>query len=73
MGRIKEPSTYAGIAALLAVIFGLDIAPESVELILVALASVASALAMLLKERGKQPKDLQLNVKSESGRYKDYK
>lgn len=53
--RMKEPSTYAGLAVVMggAYVFGLD--PTGWEAVFAALASVAGVVAMLVKEKGPTP------------------
>lgn len=46
--RLKEPSTWAGIAGL-AVLFGVD--PEKANLIVQAIGGVAAALAVIIPEK----------------------
>ena len=49
--RLKEPSTYAGIAAFLASIGALGFSEYEWNQIFAAVAAVAAALAVVIKER----------------------
>lgn len=50
LDRAREPSSYAGLAALLGII-GVQFAPEQMTVIINAATGVAALLAMLLKDR----------------------
>lgn len=50
VNRLKEPSTYAGLAALLPAL-GLTVSPDKFGAISAALAAVFAAVAMFLPER----------------------
>ena len=53
LARLSEPSTWAGLAALAAVL-GANITPAGAEGIVQGGAALASVLAMLLPEKGGQ-------------------
>lgn len=53
LARLKEPSTYAGFAAL-ASVFGVNFAPVELQGMSMIGAAVAAVLAMFLPERGKR-------------------
>jgi hypothetical protein len=50
LARLREPSTYAGIAVLLG-LFGVQVAPELMQGAIQAATAVAALAAMLLGER----------------------
>ena len=52
LSRLREPSTYAGIAAMLAA-FGITVPSDLYQSIAGALTGVAGLVAVLLRERGK--------------------
>ena len=53
--RLKEPSTYAGFAAVLGGAYVLGLDPTGWEAIFAAITAVAGVIAMLLKERPALP------------------
>lgn len=48
--RLKEPSTWAGIAIILA-LFGVDLAPEQSQVIVQSGAGIGALLAIILGEK----------------------
>ena len=50
--RLKEPSTYAGIASIIG-LFGIHVAPETWTAIIAVLTAVAGLLAIVLPEKVK--------------------
>ena len=50
LARLREPSSWAGIAAL-AGVFGLKLAPDQMQAIIALLSALAAALAVFLPER----------------------
>ncbi len=52
VNRLKEPSTYAGLAALLGVV-GVKMAPESLQAIVTVLTALAGAIAVLVPDLNK--------------------
>ena len=51
LARLREPSTWAGIAALLSV-FGLDLAPADGQAIVQGGVGLAGLLAVIMSEKG---------------------
>jgi hypothetical protein len=51
MDRIKEPSTWTGLLGLLAVVAGWQFAPEQLETIAAAVATIAGAVLVVIRER----------------------
>lgn len=52
IGRLKEPSTYAGLAALLGLV-GVKLAPESMSAIIQVLTAIAGAVAVFVPDLNK--------------------
>jgi hypothetical protein len=52
LARFREPSTWAGLAVL-AGLFGVPMAPEQVEAVVMVGTGIAGGLAVLLPEQGK--------------------
>lgn len=52
VNRLKEPSTYAGLAALLGVV-GLKIAPDQLSAIITVLTGLAGAIAVFVPDLNK--------------------
>lgn len=52
VNRMKEPSTYAGLAALLGVV-GLKVAPEQLNALITVLTAVAGAIAVFVPDLNK--------------------
>ena len=50
--RLKEPSTYAGLASIVG-LFGIHVAPETWTAIIAVLTAVAGLLAIILPEKAK--------------------
>ncbi len=51
LARLKEPSTYAGLAALL-LSLGISIDESILSLVIAGLTTVAGVMALVLKEKG---------------------
>lgn len=52
VARLKEPSTYAGLAVLLGM-FGVKLAPEALTSIITVVSAIAGALAVLVPDLNK--------------------
>jgi hypothetical protein len=52
VNRLKEPSTYAGLAVLLGIV-GVKLAPEALQAIIGVLTAVAGAIAVLVPDLNK--------------------
>jgi hypothetical protein len=52
VNRLKEPSTYAGLAALLGVV-GVKMAPEAMQAIITVLTAIAGAIAVFVPDLNK--------------------
>lgn len=52
VNRLKEPSTYAGLAALLGVV-GVKIAPDQLTSIITVLTAIAGAIAVFVPDLNK--------------------
>ena len=52
LNRLKEPSTYAGLASIIG-LFGIHIAPETWTAIIAVLTAIAGLLAIILQEKAK--------------------
>lgn len=52
VNRLKEPSTYAGLAALLGVV-GVKMAPEAMQAIITVLTAIAGAVAVFVPDLNK--------------------
>lgn len=52
VNRLKEPSTYAGLAVLLGIV-GVKLAPEALQSIIGVLTAVAGAVAVLVPDLNK--------------------
>jgi hypothetical protein len=52
VNRMKEPSTYAGLAALLGVV-GLKVAPDQLNAIITVLTGIAGAIAVFVPDLNK--------------------
>lgn len=52
VNRMKEPSTYAGLAALLGVV-GVKMAPEAMQAIITVLTAIAGAVAVFVPDLNK--------------------
>ena len=52
VNRLKEPSTYAGLAALLGVV-GVKLAPEAMQAIITVLTAIAGAVAVFVPDMNK--------------------
>lgn len=50
--RLREPSSWAGVSVILA-LFGVRLAPETLDLVIQAGAAVAALAAVVMKETGK--------------------
>jgi len=50
--RLREPSTYAGLAVLLS-LFGVQIAPEAMQAGIQAVSGLAGVAAIIVAERGR--------------------
>lgn len=50
--RLREPSSWAGVSVLLA-LFGVRLAPETLDVIIQAGAAVAALAAVVVKETGR--------------------
>ena len=53
MDRVKEPSTWVAVGALVAV-FGVDIAPEQWEMVAQGIGAVIIIVGAIMKERGSE-------------------
>ncbi len=51
LARMREPSTYAGLAVLLG-LFGVSLAPEMAQSAIQAATGLAAVAAMVMRERG---------------------
>lgn len=51
LARLKEPSTYAGLAVILNLV-GVKFAPEEMTAIIGVVTAIAAALAIFLSEKG---------------------
>lgn len=52
VNRMKEPSTYAGLAALLGVV-GLKVAPDQINALITVLTALAGAIAVFVPDLNK--------------------
>ena len=52
LNRMKEPSTYAGLAALLGVV-GLKVAPDQLNALITVLTALAGAIAVFVPDLNK--------------------
>ena len=52
INRMKEPSTYAGLAALLGVV-GLKVAPDQLNALITVLTALAGAIAVFVPDMNK--------------------
>lgn len=52
LDRLKEPSSYAGLAVLLS-FFGVNVAPEGWALVVTAATAVCAAAAFFIREKAK--------------------
>lgn len=52
INRLKEPSTYAGLAALLGLV-GVKLAPEALQAIITVLTGIAGAVAVFFPDLNK--------------------
>lgn len=52
LARLREPSSWAGVSVLLA-LFGVRLAPETLDLVVQAGAAVAALAAVVVKETGR--------------------